>query len=308
MNQSWRWWENTPGLSLSSHHDALLKRLENGPAKLLFYQKKEGYIRLIVEQEMFLWETYLSWERWRGFLAQISSLRQVSSLASDAKKLAFDIFCETFRLPQEFIHHGWLQIFTHGEIPLWFFPGGEDQALWEFFLPVAEKKVKNTSSRGLVVVDSTLGWSEAEKNLLFSLFQVDTVDVGFFSSILWEKTYRFLHVIAHGKDGKLFSNDKTFSLLPVVGEELCFFHCCEASPHTQSIVSHALAMGSQHVIATVESILDDGVLLEPILCFYRLLLQTNVRYAFHMTSLNFPYFAKVFRLFMPYRRLYTAHN
>ncbi len=307
MSVSWRWWEIVPDASLSDQHNQLRLYTEKGPAKLFFYQKKEGYIRLIAEQEMLLWETYLPWERWKTFLDQISPFRQVSSLPPEAKKRAFEVFYEVFHLPDEVLDHSWIQVFTHGEIPLWFFPSGEGQSLWEFFLPVAEKKAPSSSSRGLLVVDSGLAWAEAEKNTLLSLFEGDVVDVRFVSSVVWEKSYRILHGITHGKDGNLLWNDTPIASLPIIGEELCFFHCCEGLPHSQSMVSHTLAMGTQHVIATVETILDDGLLLEPIVFFYRLLFQTNVRYAFHLTCLRFPPFAKAFRLVMPYKRLYTSH-
>lgn len=298
------WWQDIPAFHEDAHR-LLVEHAEKGVFRFLFYQKKENFVRLQVIGEQVLWERFLPWERWVCFLYQLEGIRARFTSLEDRQNEGFALFCDVFHVPLDRFSFHWVQVFSHGYIPFWFFPVHKEKSWWEFFLPVAEEKRVVSSKGNLVLFDEMISWQEEEKKRLFlSWGKTDVVNLDFFSSIVWQKTYACIHVIAHGKDGFLLSKGERLNSFPVRAGKMIFFHCCEMLAHSHSMVSHVLADGCSSVIAPVDTILDDGEVLSSIVLFYEIMQRTNPRHAFHLTGILSSEFKKTFSLAFPYTRLY----
>ncbi|MCX7882288.1 MAG: hypothetical protein N2314_03580 [Brevinematales bacterium] len=299
------WWEiPSPPSFANVGHTLLQTRIKTPPLRLFVYQKRSSYIRLQLSQEDMLFEAYIPWERWSLLIHKLSA--GVSPpFPQKRSDEAFGLFCEECHLPLErFFAAGWVQLYSHGEIPLWIFPAHREETLWEFFLPIATRKTLPDNGKRLIIADTTLAHAREEVDALLSLGSTDVIEGDFLLSVVWQTPYTSLHVISHGKKGSLLINTLTLSSLPVQANDLVFFHCCEILDSSQSLAAHTLSQGTRCVIAPTTPIPDDGALLPSLQAFYQLYALANARYSFHVTSLLFPAFKQTFRLALPYQRLY----
>ncbi len=299
------WWEPSSS-SLSPHHHLLHKTISSPPLRLLFYQKKSTYLRLQISRDDLLYESYLPWEEWLLLSHKLSLFLSSSPPTEHTCEEAFELFCEAFHIPFAMLNTSWVQLYSHGDLPLWIFPAHKENTLWEFFLPIGSPKSLSGNQKRLVISDDSLAGAEQEIKTLLSLAPATLVAGEFLFSVVWDSVYTSLHVIAHGKKGSLLLNNQPISGLPVLAEDLAFFHSCEILFSSQSIAAHTLSQGTRHVIAPATSLFDDGSLLKPISFFYQLYTSHNARYSFHLTSLLFLSFKKSFRLVMPYHRVYSG--
>jgi len=287
--------------SYETHYTSLIR---SGCCRIFFYQKKESYLRLQMIAEDFYWERYIPWGEWDEICSHLEKQFSSSVLPIKSITKAFADFCDGVHLPAEWQNYRHIQVFTHGNLPLWVFPAHESNTIWEFFLPVSKRKTLSATRDTLIIYDDTLVSGNKEKETLSSLLpNPESVLLSFASSVLWENTYRTLHIIAHGKKGTLLSPPPLLTL-PVLTAELAFFHCCEAAFSSQSIVSSTLSRGTQYCIAPCETIPDDENLLDGITFFYTALKKIPPLEAFHITSLGFPSIKRFFRFFLSYERHY----
>jgi len=295
------WWGDTPPSFVPEASLSLLRhKVQLSPLRLVFYHKRQGYVRLQASHEGWFFESYLAWDQWRTLCESLEAMR-----ATISSREAFARLCDAFRLSMESVDFPWIQVFSHGEMPLWVFPAENSESLWEFFVPVAGQKSLSGNGRCLVIVDESLAWAKEEVHRLREEMEADVVRGDFLFAVMWPGAYRTLHVISHGQGGSLVLRGSPLSMLPVQAEDLVFFHACEVMRSSHSMASHVLARGTRHVIAAPLPVPDDGKLLPSVGFFYRLYQTVNARMSFHLTSLLYPEFKQAFRLMLPYVRQYT---
>ncbi|MFN4215776.1 MAG: hypothetical protein ACK4HQ_00025 [Brevinematales bacterium] len=299
------WWQPSSS-SLPPHHHLLQKKLTFPPLRLLFYQKKSSYIRLQISRDDLFYESYLPWEEWLLLSHKISLFLSSFPPTENICEEAFGLFCEAFRVHLPVLNASWIQLYSHGDLPLWIFPAYKEEALWEFFLPIANPRSLSGNERRLIILDNSLAGAEQETKTILSIAPATLVASDFLFSVIWDTVYTSVHVIAHGKKGSLLLSNQPVSGLPVLVEDLAFFHSCEILFSSQSIAAHTLSQGTRYVIAPATALLDDNSLLDSISSFYQLYNSHNPRYSFHLTSLLFPAFKKSFRLVLPYHRVYSG--